>query len=219
VTVDEFKVMKEWESHGLLCRVVRNGLGSHNGYVRVGKGHPFFRVKYHETAAIAPNKARLKDNIDELGFDAMIAALGGKECVEEWMSTPGGYVKVHGGVTFSDSWIFGSLEGAKGEWWFGFDTGHLGDYQPFNLRMRETLLEVAKEYPDLHIPNYVEKWKAYINRIKSGEMPRDIAYEASLEQKHYWTVEETGTETEKMAEQLSVIQLLGVKTKVRRKRT
>lgn len=206
-------IQKEWTAHGLLCRVVQNNFGNNNGYARVLKGHPFFGIGYSTAVAVAPNKARLKDTIEEVGFGGMIAAMGGQETANKWMSSPEGYVRVHGGLTYAERHGPGTKKNDPDAWWFGFDTGHSGDYAPMDLAVKVIMLDVSEKYPELHAPDYIEKWTAYINRVKSGEMPRDFFYEASLEGDHYWTVEEVAAEVEKMAEQLSTIQLLGVETK------
>lgn len=209
----EILIQKEWTAHGLLCRVVNNMMGNNNGYVRVLKGHPFFDVGYNKAVAVAPNKARLQDSIDEVGFGGLIAAMCGEEEADKWMSSPEGYVRIHGGLTYAERHGPGIKEDDPNAWWFGFDTAHSGDYSPMDLAIKVIMFDVAKDFPDLHGPDYIEKWKTYINRVRSGEMPRDFFYEASLEGNHYWTVEEVAAEVEKMAEQLSVIQLLGVKIK------
>lgn len=161
---------------------------------------------YGEPGKFKPNAARLKDQLDdETPFDCLLAMVGGT--IEEWMKTPSGYLKVHGGVTFS-----GPMKGDPDDWWwFGFDTSHKNDYTFTDLDLKRFMVRLDSLLKDpLEAEEYVKEWSAYINRVKTGEISRDIAYECKLEKRKLWSVEDVVAETEKMAEQLSLIQMLGV---------
>ncbi|NIQ78528.1 MAG: hypothetical protein GTN93_10625, partial [Anaerolineae bacterium] len=48
-------------------------------------------------------------------------------------------------------------------------------------------------------------WFEYIARLSCGEIERDYQKEASFDGRHFWTLEETVAETEKMAKQLAAL--------------
>ena len=75
--------------------------GGPNGYVGIPKDHPLFGVRYNLCIKDSP-------------------------CEETWCGhAPENIVRVHGGITFSDSKLAnGSIDGY---WYFGFDTAHYGD--------------------------------------------------------------------------------------------
>lgn len=173
--------------------------------------HPFYRKDYNEPVALKPNK-RFEEDMNHVSFGGVIAAMfGGEKELNKWLRTPDGYVKVHGGITYADDKV-PMQEAVGSEWWFGFDCGHFRDYIPMNLEMKFILR--AKH----------RKWREYLMRVKLGEVERDFALEAKMENEeifgdkesdlasHYWTMEECIEETERFAEQLAVIALLGVDT-------
>jgi len=204
------KILKEWVAHGLLCRVVQNMFHTHNGYVRIRKGHPLYRIGYDKPVALKPNKARWKHDVGEIGFGGVISLFGGEEAVNRWMRTPDGYLKVHGGVTYSSEYCPGEEKKEADSWWFGFDSGHAGDYSPMSLEMKWIHVKVTKDYPDIHSPDEIEKWTTYLRRVEEGEVERDFLYEAQLDKTHYWTLDEVAAEAERLAEQLATMELLGL---------
>jgi len=210
-----FILEREWMAHGLLCRVVFSPeMGHRCGYVRVEKGHPFYRVNYDQAVALNVNQERLKvpieSFIEDVGLFGALSVLGGKKKAEKWLKSPDGFVRVHGGLGFSRSYLGGDVEGTKtkrGEWFFGWDTCHAGDYVPFGM---DALMVLGPHWAEED-----KRWHVYLNRLRLGEVERSFAYEAKLKGKfyHYWTLEEVVKETERLAEQLSLVALLGVEKK------
>lgn len=110
---------KQWadEATGLPCIIRRSNQGDLCGYVGVSETHPLFEQHY-------------------------------RECY--------GIEQPHGGLTFSDHCDVDGPENdaichipGEGEsdnvWWFGFDTGHHGDYMPYmmNGRYHDVYMEIA----------------------------------------------------------------------------
>lgn len=107
------------EESGLLCIVRRNSeMGNLNGYVRVPRGHPFYRRQY-SSLRIARSH-RFKTRKDGSIFPKKTPPA--RAC-------PVQRCEVHGGITFS-----GRLRryggGIERGWWFGFDTAHAWDLSP-----------------------------------------------------------------------------------------
>jgi hypothetical protein len=93
-------------------------------------------------------------------------------------------VEVHGGLTFAE--IEPCTEHADGQgYWFGFDCAHAGDasYDP-NATTADLVSEQAKAVLRFHL---------------------EIAAKYPIRHEHYWTESEVVAETERLAEQLSVI--------------
>ena len=207
-----FTIKRDWVAHGLPCRIVQNdGLNVLLGYVRVGKDHPFYKVPLDKPIGLEGNLTRLNDHYEsgDLGLHGMIQLLTGN--AGEWLKTPDGYVKVHGSLGYAGCESPAHYKVDEDGWWFGWDAGHALDYTPFDLETKRILHSgrIARGVDD----ERERKWEVYLNRIEAGEIERDYSYEAELEGTHYWTVDEASRETERLAEQLSIIGLLGVKKK------
>lgn len=97
--------MTEWieESTGLRCLTKHGPLGNLNGYVRVERNHPLYYMNYHRCITCGK------------GF-----------CYKRKHKSADGIFDVHGGLTYSDK----GWSDEANEWWFGFDTAHLGDFVP-----------------------------------------------------------------------------------------
>jgi len=217
----ESKIEKEWSSHGYLCRVVLNQMGNRCAYIRIPKTHPFFGAGYTTKVSIDLNRAKLKEletgnpeAIHDMEFGGILAMLfGDRDAVENWLRTPNGLVKVHGGITYATDHFPLDKSGEKNdEWWMGWDAGHAGDYIPFAMNVLKIRSKVALEMGDT---KKASKFRAYIARVDMKEQERDFAYEARIHAvaghaEHYWTLEDMVEENERFAEQLSVIELLGL---------
>lgn len=112
------KMQWQDEATGLPCLIVRNGSGALCGYVGVAEGHPCFEQGYGDAKAVTPL------NEDD-----------------------GGYIDVHGGLTFAGFCADTEDESkhichvpAPGEpkrvWWLGFDCSHSGDVSPSMSKWR-----------------------------------------------------------------------------------
>jgi len=208
-----FVLEREWTAHGLLCRVVRGLDWNHRcGYVRVEEGHPFYQVAYDHPVALEINQARLKvpieDFLEDVGLHGVLSMLGGKKKADRWLKTPDGFVKVHGGLGFSGPNLGGEVDGVQpkpNEWYFAWDTAGATDYVPFGM---EELMVLGPHWAEEN-----KDWISYLNRLKLGEIERNFTYEAELKGEfcHYWTLAEAAKETERLAEQLSTIGLLGIR--------
>lgn len=110
---------RQWqdESTGLPCLIVRGPVGALCGYVGVSADHPLFEKSYNFA----------------MGYD------------ENWESTTGYRVEVHGGLTFDGFCVEDEKEHGichivePGEpdrvWWLGFDCSHSGDLAPSMTKM------------------------------------------------------------------------------------
>jgi hypothetical protein len=104
----DYRVEKEWTSHGFPCVAVAQDIGHRCGYVGFGRYHRLFGVDYSQESAL------LKELDSPLG------------------TTPESYFNVHGGITFA-----GTLKEHPGYWFFGFDCAHASD-QPDPELLKET---------------------------------------------------------------------------------
>lgn len=206
----KFKVEHEWTAHGFTCRVVLNQyFNIRLGYVRVPKEHPFYRAPFDKPIALEGNVNRMQEEVSDLsdvGMDGILSMLTGE--TDKWIKSPSGYLKIHGGIGFSDDRKPGDFVKDPDGWWFGWDAHHPGDYMPMDFEaLRIIRGPVRREMNDEN----ADKWTVYIRRLEEGEIERNFDYEAGLDGLHYWSLEETILETERLAEQLSIIGLLGVK--------
>jgi hypothetical protein len=177
------------------------------GYVRIEEGHPFYGVPLDKPIALEGNRTRLNESADlrDVGMDGLISIMCGK--TDEWLKTINGYLKIHGGLGYSDKNSPGDFKD-DGGWWLGWDGGHAGDYLPFDLEC----LKLIRGPVRVSIGGKnADRWTAYIRRIEEGEASRDYSYEAGLDGLHYWTLDDAVLETERLAEQLSIIALLGIR--------
>jgi hypothetical protein len=138
-------------------------------------------------------------------MDGMISIMCGK--VDEWLKTINGYLKVHGGLGYAAAPSPGEFKD-DGGWWLGWDGGHAGDYMPFDF---ETLKLIRGPVRARLGGENADKWAAYIGRVDTGEISRDFKYEAGLDGAYYWALDDAVLETERLAEQLSIIALLGIR--------
>lgn len=93
--------------------------GHWNGYVRVPKDHPLYRVSYCTPHPALKKSAVEHQPVGKRGaIPLMCASVSGDELRGDL------YFDVHGSLTFSGSRI-GDQKGD--DWWFGFDTHHCDD--------------------------------------------------------------------------------------------
>jgi hypothetical protein len=118
----------EWFSAaGLVCVVRRHDYFKHLcGYVGVNSSHPLYEVDRCDMVP-APSTWRERTiDIDEHGaIDTFFAFMTDfKKEIPAGFAPLNMLIGVHGGITWSDR-----LHDHTG-WWFGFDCGHAGDFQP-----------------------------------------------------------------------------------------
>jgi hypothetical protein len=159
---------EEWRAFGLPCLAVRNHFGSWCGYAAVADKHPLYQLGINDESPLL--EALLERLLNspmretELTFQRMIEGLFGGAL----RPSPGTVLDAHGGVTYA-----GPCNGPichvpqPGEsdevWWFGFDTGHAGDFSPglyaltHSLAARRKLRELFNDdspeerlFPDGH---------------------------------------------------------------------
>lgn len=114
--------------HGLRCVAHRDPyFGSWCGYAGIGPDHPLFGFQYADEVPAPDSWRERRIDIDEIGaLNVFRAALGAGLNGD----TPGHaplvmLLAAHHGLTYS-----GELRDVPGDWFFGFDCGHAGDYQP-----------------------------------------------------------------------------------------
>lgn len=103
-------IEKDWTTEsGLRAVVVWNDkMGFRCGYVQVPQNHPLHAVEYMQKTEALPRDADGDRIAPEIHFD------------------------VHGCITYSDDHC-PTMEPEEGEWWFGFDCGHVGDATMLSL--------------------------------------------------------------------------------------
>ena len=127
---------KQWTDPdtGLWCLVMRGPMGDLCGYVGVPATHPFSGVGYSSKAP-------------EMDCGDMCHKDGDYHCE----CTPGWIIEVHGGLTFSGSWIEEvSSDIPFTTHWFGFDCGHGGDYLPALYPDPKLRAEMKAKFSDGH---------------------------------------------------------------------
>lgn len=97
-------IVKEWESHGLLCRVLDGPFSNYNGYVAVSKSHPYWGKEYS---------------------DIHVSVHGGLT-----FGSQGGETTRTRKVLGKDREFKNDAVQWPNEelWWFGWDTSHYDDY-------------------------------------------------------------------------------------------
>jgi len=95
----DFKVEKEWTSHGFQCVVVATRLGHRCGYVGIGRYHRLYGVGYSQESELLKERTGARQE-----------------------TTPEAFFDAHGGLTFADT-----REENPGLWFFGFDCAHPHD--------------------------------------------------------------------------------------------
>lgn len=141
-----FIVEEEYEYQGYKCVVIFNYLGHRCGYVGVDKTHPLYKVDYGQYLNI--KKADLPAEMVVSGTIPLMMAL----LDEDERIKIDAYFQVHGGITYSGGGVKSEYPIESDLWWFGFDCGHYGDKNDYELAIktfperREThLLEMAFE--------------------------------------------------------------------------
>lgn len=137
-----------WQHEGLDCLIVRGPMGALNGYVGVTNDHPLHKKGKDESCEILDwlLKKTLKERFDISKHDVFkifvmsISDDKPKPC-------PCLVIRVHGGITYSESGNdFISIPSKLGLWYFGFDCGHGGDYQP---KLEWSLRDMRRLHPDM----------------------------------------------------------------------
>ncbi len=119
-----FAIFKHADLYCCISRMMHRG--GCNGYVAVPKEHPFYGKGYSDKIEIA--------NIEEIPFNGNYIGL---LCNSIDSDNPNTLsldlaINVHGGITYAHGELGGIEKDLLGElWWFGFDTGHCDDLNPF----------------------------------------------------------------------------------------
>lgn len=179
------KIEKDWIYKDLRCLVIFVGyddispLRHRCGYVQVPNDHPFYEKHYNDK--IFELEVNINKQIQEEGptFDESIAILFGDK---SYLQTMCGHISIHGGVTYSGKLSHESTQG----WWIGFDCCHCDDI----------------ENPEYSMWQY-RKMRATNETLSNDEF--DKLFHPDNRMGHFWTLEETIIEVEKLADQLSAI--------------
>lgn len=97
-------IIKEWESHGLLCRVLDGPFKNYNGYVSVPKSHPCWGKDYNNVPVNVHGGLTFGS---QGGETSVVKKVLGKE--REFKND-------------AEQWPNEEF------WWFGWDTSHYNDY-------------------------------------------------------------------------------------------
>jgi hypothetical protein len=131
-------------SSGLICMTARNPWsGNINGYVSIGKQHPFFGKEYGDKVHVT--------NLEEVKFNGNYIGLLCLDIdeAEAGLISIDMALDVHGGITYSSSkfpWIDSEI--FKDIWVFGFDTAHAGDLKPLQGSIDRQFNQLGDEYRD-----------------------------------------------------------------------
>jgi hypothetical protein len=157
---------------GLGCAIVRNDHFGHLcGYVRVPEDHPLHGI---DAGAPVPDaflhdmQGVMHQPIGKRGiFDVFFAAVK----PDDERHPVGLLFDVHGSVTFS-----GEHRDLSAGWWYGFDCGHAGDFQPGMYAMRRDIRKFMP--PDLaaKLAELEERIEAVRDAGIYRETYRDWAY-------------------------------------------
>lgn len=129
----------EWEYKGLKCVVIASDLGHRCGYVNIPKGNRFHGINYRDQVPGA--KPNLNRPTGESFTGLINVVCGNREGLEEFTSSLDGIIEVHGGLTYSENYLFESKDG----WWIGFDCGHCDDAKDLSLIKDKVLYEVFQK--------------------------------------------------------------------------
>jgi len=113
---------RQWQdpATGLPCLIVRGPMGAWCGYVGVPRGHPYYKVSYHD----------LPDDIEVHGGITF-----SNHCDPRPQAVEHGICHIPG-------------EGESDDvWWLGFDCAHAFDYMP---GMDPVVRRVQDKFPELH---------------------------------------------------------------------
>jgi len=113
------------EATGYDCVIVRNHMKAFCGYVRVPEGHQFFSKNYdHEIDATWFQNMKLSDATPIIAL-MLQASSDDQSTIRLDLAA-----NVHGGITWANDYMPTADDRKPGEWWFGFDCAHAGDYVP-----------------------------------------------------------------------------------------
>lgn len=106
------------------CKILRSPLGSLCGYINLPSDHPLHGKHYSDAIEVPLSILnREVDDMQEIGILSMVYdSITGN--MDEGKLSISSCFNVHGGLTFSGD------PDNKGNWWFGFDCAHAGDYVP-----------------------------------------------------------------------------------------
>jgi len=144
-----------FESHGLLCKLRRNGSRAWCGYVGLPKSHPLFGKSYSDTIK-APKERIERTGVDCGVFPIFFAAFASDAEKEAGIFRLDVLLDVHGGITFAENHPAGEDE--DGRWWLGFDCNHAGDASPDDI---EDVSGFRKRHPEFGPPDGEYRTHAY----------------------------------------------------------
>jgi hypothetical protein len=117
----------EWEYKSLKCVVIATDLGHRCGYVNVPKENRFHGFNYGDQVPGA--KPNLNRPAGESFTGLINIVCGNKEELEKFTSSLDGIIEIHGGLTYSKSYLNFCEKG----WWIGFDCAHCDDGKDLSL--------------------------------------------------------------------------------------
>ena len=156
----------EWDNEpdawdGEMVCLRRGPMGAWCGYAAVPPNHPLYGKSYSEKVIASSDIVEREIDINKVGainllcasFDDINDGIDLALCFD-----------VHGGITYSSDRAPG--EKPDGNWWFGFDCSHHGDYCPLSMfrSYEETYrdFEYAKAEA-LSLSRQLARWKCAAN--------------------------------------------------------
>ena len=146
----------DFEAEGLPCAMRRGRHDVWCGYVGVGPNHPLFGLPRNHPLKLPSSwfDHRRGGSQGTGPVDFFLHALAGKELTDHCEICLA--FEVHGGVTYAEDRLPHADE-PDGRWWFGFDCGHAGDFQPGRkVGVEQVLMEMIEHMPD-HVREHMLK--------------------------------------------------------------
>lgn len=123
----------DFGAHGLKCAARRGPCKQWCGYVAVPKEHPLHGYNYSVSRKIS--KPAVAQVWDTSGEDREWTYGLYSEEFDCGFLSPEAVFRVHGGLTYSGDKC--PTNDPDGNWWFGFDCAHAGDFIPYDGAVRD----------------------------------------------------------------------------------
>lgn len=158
----------EFEEQGYKCIISRVDGGNLNGYVGVPKTHHLYGKDYSDKIYTNKTPKYIHNPIEQF------LDLSDEEKEENYHKIAS-LMEVHGGVTYSRNYLIDEKGEKTGEdlWWFGFDTGHSVDLQPYLPDTEDFIASLSEDDP---LKNLYDNFKHIIDEGKENKVYRDYKY-------------------------------------------
>lgn len=147
---------------GLFCSVSRmSHNGCLNGYAAVPEGHLLYGKDYSDEVKV-PDVEAVKFNGNYIG----LLCVDGDKAKENILRLDMA-IEVHYGLTYANSKLWNIEDDLLGKlWWFGFDTNHSGDLNPYQSEIERKYSHSGNTYKDFnfvieHVKRMAEQLSSY----------------------------------------------------------